>query len=62
MGALAAGWGRRVGAAAFILRRAGRAGTGAGWLSLGGGRAAAAVLRGRGRGGVTTLGDRADGR
>lgn len=59
--AFAASW--RVGTASFVLGRAGRARTGAdGLLSLGGSRATATILRGRGRTGVATLGDGAHGR
>lgn len=59
--AFAPSW--RVGTASFVLGRAGRARTGAdGLLRLGGSRAAATILRRRGRNGVATLGDGAHGR
>lgn len=68
VGAFATNWGRRVGAGAaaltlaLALARVGGARTGADRLCLRGRRAAAAVFCGRGRSGVTTLGDRAHGR
>lgn len=62
VGGFSAGWGLRVGAASSVLGRVGRARTGAGRLCLGGGRAAATVLRGRGGNSVATFGNGADGR